>query len=98
MQFVVTGLDGGDDKALDRRLAARDDHLAMAGKMAEQGKWLYAVAILDDDDKMIGSVIVCEFDSEKVLREEWLDHEPYVVGNVWKKITISRGAVAPIFL
>lgn len=98
MQFIVTGRDGSDDKALDRRMAAREDHLAMAKKMADSGNWLYAVAILDDDNKMVGSVIVCDFESEDALKSEWLNKEPYVVGEVWKEIEIVKGAVAPIFL
>lgn len=98
MQFIVTGLDGNDEKALDRRMAAREDHLAMAGKMKESGKWLYAAAMLDDDKKMVGSVIICDFESEAALRKEWLDSEPYVSGGVWKDITITPAAVPPMFL
>lgn len=98
MQFMVTGLDGKDEKALDRRMTARDAHLAMAKKMADQGRWLFAVAMLDDDKKMVGSVIVCDFDSEDALKKEWLDKEPYVVGKVWETITITEAAVPPLFL
>ncbi|MFH2060761.1 MAG: YciI family protein [Pseudomonadota bacterium] len=98
MQFIVTGLDGKDENASDRRMAARADHLAMAQKMANTGNWLYAVAILNDEKKMVGSVIVCEFDSKEALQKEWLDKEPYVLGNVWEDIQITRAAVAPIFL
>ncbi len=46
MQFIVRGLDGKDGAALDRRMAARQDHLAGAKKMYKEGKWLYAAAIL----------------------------------------------------
>jgi uncharacterized protein len=98
MQFIVTGLDGKDEKALDRRMAAREGHLAMAKKMADLGKWLYAAAILNDDQKMVGSMIVCEFDSKKALEKEWLSQEPYVQGKVWEDIRITQAAVAPIFL
>jgi len=53
MQFIVLGYDGTDDKALDRRLAAREAHLKLAKEMYGDGKWLYAAAILDDVGKMI---------------------------------------------
>lgn len=96
MQFIVRGLDGRDEKALDRRMAARQDHLAMAKKMYEAGKWLFAAAILDDDGKMTGSVIVCDFESRTEMQDLWLDHEPYILGNVWDKIEITRGQVAPL--
>ena len=48
MQFIVLGYDGDDGDALERRLAARDEHLTMAREMFDQGKWLYAAAILSE--------------------------------------------------
>jgi len=72
MQFIVLGYDGTDDKALDRRLAAREAHLKQAKEMFGDRRWLYAAAILDDAGKMIGSMIVCDFPSRQGLEEEWL--------------------------
>jgi uncharacterized protein YciI len=95
MQFILIGYDGTDDEALDRRLAARDAHLELAQKLYQDGKWLYAAAILSDDGKMMGSMIVCDFPSREALEEEWLKNEPYVTGNVWKKIDIRRAQTAP---
>ena len=97
MQFVVTGYDGTDAKALERRLAAREDHLKIAGRMYEEGKWLYAAAILTDDGAMCGSVIVCDFPSREALDEEWLNHEPYIKGKVWEKVDVKRAQVAPFW-
>ncbi len=97
MQFIVTGYDGKDEGALDRRMAAREAHLAMAGEMVETGKWLYAAAILNEQEKMAGSVIVCEFDSRQAMESEWLDKEPYVLGKVWEKIDITRAQAAPFW-
>lgn len=98
MQFIVTGYDGKDKDALNRRMAAREAHLAMAGEMHEKGKWLYAAAILNEAGKMAGSLIICDFDSREVLEEEWLKKEPYVLGKVWEKIEITRAQVAPFCL
>ncbi len=95
MQFIVTGYDGTDENALERRLAAREDHLAIAGKMHEEGKWLYAAALLTDDGVMCGSVIICEFPSREDLEKEWLNQEPYIKGNVWEKVEVKRAQVAP---
>jgi uncharacterized protein YciI len=95
MQFIVLGYDGTDDKALDRRLAAREAHLKLAREMYGDGKWLYAVAILDDGGKMIGSMIVCDFPSQHELDEQWLRREPYVIGRVWQRIEVNRAQVAP---
>jgi len=94
MQFIVLGYDGTDDKALDRRLAAREAHLKLAKEMFGDGKWLYAAAILDEVGKMIGSMIVCDFPSRRELEEEWLKSEPYVIGRVWQGIEVNRAQVA----
>ena len=98
MQFMVLGYDGTDDKALERRLAARDDHLTQAKQLYDNGFWLYAAAILSEDGKMIGSMIICDFPSEEALKEVWLDKEPYVLGKVWQTIEIHRAQVAPFCL
>jgi len=95
MQFIVIGFDGTDEGALERRLAAREAHLAMAQEYYKSGKWLYASAILSDDGKMAGSMIVCDFPSREALEQQWLKNEPYIAGNVWKKIDIHRAQVAP---
>ena len=97
MQFIVIGYDGKDEGALARRMAAREAHLAMARGMVDQGRWLYAAAILNDQEKMAGSVIICEFDSRQALETEWLDREPYVLGKVWEKIEITRAQAAPFW-
>jgi uncharacterized protein YciI len=94
MQFLVVAYDGTDEGALERRLKVREAHLKSAQEMYDTGKWLYAAAILNDDGKMIGSMIVCEFPSRDEL-EQWLKEEPYVVGNVWQKIEVNRAQVAP---
>lgn len=98
MQFLVIAYDGTDEEALERRLAAREAHLKSAKKLFESGKWLYAVGILNDEGKAIGSMIVCEFASRDELEQQWLKVEPYVVGNVWKEIKINRAQAAPFGL
>ena len=97
MQFIVRGLDGKDENALERRMAARENHLAMAKKMYKNKNWLYAAAILSEDGKMTGSVIVCDFESKSQLQSQWLDHEPYILGKVWETVEITRAQVAPLW-
>jgi uncharacterized protein YciI len=94
MQFLVVAYDGTDEGALERRLKVREAHLKSAQEMYDTGKWLYAAAILNDDGKMIGSMIVCEFPSRAEL-DQWLEEEPYVAGDVWQKIEVNRAQVAP---
>lgn len=97
MQFIVIGRDGTDDQALERRMAAREEHLATAGAMHESGNWLYAAAILNEAGTMAGSMIVCDFEDEAAMREQWLDNEAYVKGNVWETIEVKRASVAPFW-
>lgn len=94
MQFAVIGHDYKDEKALERRLAARDAHLKYAGEMFEQGKWLFASALLDEDGNMNGSIIFVNYPSEEDLRKEWLDNEAYVTGKVWEKVIVRKAKVA----
>jgi uncharacterized protein YciI len=96
MQFLVIGRDGTDEKALERRLAVREAHIALGDKMRDVGKMLYGAAILDEQNKMIGSVLICEFDSRAEL-DRWLEQEPYVTGNVWHQIEIQNCKVGPSF-
>lgn len=93
MQFIVLGYDGQDDEALNRRLAVREAHLALFTKLHAAGDFLFGSAILDDEGKMIGSLIVCDFPSRGDLEARWLRHEPYVTGNVWQRIEIQRAKV-----
>jgi uncharacterized protein YciI len=98
MHFIVLGYDGTDEKALERRMAARDAHLAQAEELYHNGLWLYAAAILDEQGNMSGSMIVCDFPSKEQMQTRWLDKEPYVLGNVWQTIEIHRAQAAPFCL
>jgi len=89
MQFLVIGKDGKDEKALERRMAAREAHLKLGDTMEASGDRWYGCVMLNDSGKMIGSMAVMDFPSEKELRK-WLDKEPYVKGEVWKTIEIYK--------
>ncbi len=97
MEFILIARDGTDDGATARRLAARERHLATFDKFRNQGVFQYGCAILDEKERMIGSVVVCEFASRKELEEMWLAQEPYVLGGVWRSIEIHpiRTRVTP---
>jgi uncharacterized protein len=95
MQFIVLGYDGDDEQALERRMASRQAHLGLFRETVEKGTFLFGSAILNDEGKMIGSLIVCDFPSRQALEEEWLKTEPYVVGDVWRRIEIHPAMVPP---
>jgi uncharacterized protein YciI len=89
MQFVIMGRDGTDSEAMSRRLAARPAHIALGDKLLESGNMWYGAALLDEGGKMIGSMLLVDFPSEKEL-QGWLAVEPYVTGKVWESIEIQR--------
>lgn len=97
MQFLVLGYDGTDADAPARRQAARSDHLAGVEAMRRAGTVLYAAAICTDDERMIGSALVCDFPTRADL-DEWLAREPYVAGQVWERIDVHPCKVPPAFL
>lgn len=97
MQFLILGYDGKDEKALERRMAVRENHLANVKTMIADGQLLYAAGILNDEGKMIGSMMVAEFESREEMNEKWLNDEPYITGKVWEKIKIHPVNVPPLF-
>ncbi|MCI5065356.1 YciI family protein [bacterium] len=96
MQFLVLGYDGSDSEAVNRRMAVRDAHLALGDKLRDEGKLLYAVAMLSDEGQMCGSVMVGEFSTREEL-DQWLAEEPYVVGKVWQRVEVIPAKVGPSF-
>lgn len=93
MQFLVLGYDGNDEKSMDRRLAAREKHLQIFKENYDKGIFLYGAAILNNEGKMIGSMIVCEFESKDELKRRWLDSDPYITDKVWLRLEIRRAQV-----
>ena len=88
MQFMIVAYDGLDEGALNRRLAARESHIAGAIALKNAGHLIAGGAILDDAERMIGSTIYVDFASRADL-DDWLQQDPYVIGDVWRDITIS---------
>ncbi|HBC79935.1 MAG TPA: hypothetical protein DEO60_07100 [Bacteroidales bacterium] len=87
MQFLLVAFDGTDNEALERRMKARPAHLENVARLKKRGEFLLGGAILDDNGKMIGSMIVYEF-SERALLDKCLENEPYISHGVWEKIDI----------
>lgn len=94
MQFVVIAHDYKDENALKRRMSVRGEHLKHAAKMFEEGKLLFASALLDDEGNMNGSIMFADFPSEQDLKSEWLNNEVYITGKVWEEVIIKKAKVA----
>jgi len=95
MQFVLIAYDGTDPDAPARRMKVREKHLEGAKKLKESGKLIWGGAILDEQQRMTGSVVVYEYESREML-DEMLREEPYITGNVWQIIDILPFKLANI--
>ena len=95
MQFLLLAYDGTDPGATDRRLKVRLEHLDKISSLKKSGEFLFGGAILNDDGKMIGSMILYEFPDRKALDEK-LQDEPYNTDGVWKRIEIKPFRLAKI--
>lgn len=95
MQFILIGYDGTDEGAMERRLKVREAHLENIAVLKKSGECLMGGAILSDEGKMIGSVIVYDFPDRKSLDEK-LKEEVYISGGVWEKFEIKPFRVAKI--
>ena len=87
MQYAVIARDYTDEKALERRLKVRGDHIALGNVLQAEGKAICGVALLNDAGNMNGSIYIVDFSSEEELHE-WLQKEPYVLGKVWEHIEV----------
>jgi len=96
LQYIVIAKDGTDDEALNRRTAAREDHVKYSDQAVRDGEQIIGAALLDGDNNMRGSVMIVDFEDEHALKK-WLDQEAYVKGNVWKDIDVIPCRVGPSF-
>lgn len=94
-QYLVTGYDYTDEGALERRMNIRPHHLDGAKALKESGNYVLGGALLNDDGKMIGSVMVLQFESEDGL-EAWKQSEPYITQKVWETVDVKPFKVANV--
>jgi hypothetical protein len=94
MDFIVIAQDATDPGALERRLAARPDHLAYIETHRHRVKM--GVATLDDTGTMNGSVMLLRVDSREAL-DRWLASEPYVLAKVWGTVVVKACSIGPAF-
>ncbi|MCB1562195.1 MAG: hypothetical protein KDJ75_01350 [Alphaproteobacteria bacterium] len=87
MHFLIIARDGTDAQALERRMAAREAHIAVFREGLEAGQNLVGGALLSEEGAMQGSMLVVEFDDRETLNE-WLKTDPYVTGDVWQDIEV----------
>jgi uncharacterized protein YciI len=93
--YLIIADDYTDGEALNRRLAVREKHLERMKAEKEKGVFVFAGAKFNDEDKMIGSVLVVSLASESAVKE-WVNNDPYIENKVWDKITITPFKIAPV--
>ena len=80
--------------SLDKRLAARPDHLARLNQLKEAGRLLLAgpFPAIDSPDPgpagFSGSLIVAAFDSLEAA-QAWADSDPYVAAGVYARVSVK---------
>ena len=57
---------------------------------------VYGAALMNEEEKMIGSIIVTNF-ATRAQAEAWLEADPYVQQNVWGNITLTACKMGPSF-
>jgi len=94
-QYLVTGYDYTDADALQRRMNVRPHHLDGAKDLKANGNYVMGGAILNDEGKMIGSVMVLQFETEEELLA-WQQSEPYITQKVWESFDVKPFRVANV--
>lgn len=97
MQFLILAYDATDADALNRRMAAREAHLAHVAKAKAAGHAKMGAALLNEQEVMHGSCIIAEFENRAAL-DAWLADDPYIIHKVWNKIDIQPCKIAPSFV
>jgi uncharacterized protein len=94
-QYLIIARDGNDIEALERRMKARPSHFEGARELKSRDQFVIGGAILDDNGKMIGSMMVVQFETEDDLLN-WMRNEPYINGNVWQDIEVKPFKIAEV--
>ena len=82
------------NNSLERRLAARPDHLARLEALRDEGRLVLSGPhpAIDSDDPgeagFSGSLVVAEFDSLKEA-QAWADADPYMIAGVYARVTVK---------
>ncbi len=92
LYYAIVGQDAPD--SLDKRLAARPQHLARLQSLQSEGRLLLAgpFPAIDSPDPgpagFSGSLIVAAFDS-LAAAQAWAEADPYVDAGVYAQVTVK---------
>jgi len=80
--------------SLEKRLAARPDHLARLSELQSQGRLFVAgpTPAIDSEDPgaagFTGSLVIAEFENLEQAKS-WADNDPYVTAGVYDKVVVK---------
>ena len=94
-QYLITAFDGTDENAFERRMKVRPFHLEGAKKLKENGNFIIGGAMLNEEEKMIGSTMILQFENSSEL-QDWIDNEPYILEKVWQKFEVKPFRIANV--
>jgi len=92
MLYAILSEDVKD--SLEKRKAARPDHLARLEKLRDEGRLVLAGPhpAVDAEDPadagFTGSLVVAEFDS-LAEAQAWADADPYMIAGVYTRVTVK---------
>ncbi|RCH55135.1 hypothetical protein DJ568_08060 [Mucilaginibacter hurinus] len=94
-QYIVTAYDYTDVDALQRRLDVRPHHFDSARELKALGNFIAGGAILNGEGKMIGSMMLLQFETYEEL-DAWKQREPYITQRVWETVDVKPFKLAEI--
>ena len=92
-QYLVTAYDYTDAGAFERRMNVRPHHIEGLKPLKQNGNYLVGGSMLDENGKMIGSVMIMQFETEEEL-ETWTKTDPYITQKIWERYEIKPFKVA----
>lgn len=92
MYYMICATDV--ENSLEKRLAARPDHLARLNALKEQDRLLIAgpFPAIDDENPgeagFTGSLVVAQFDNLEAAKQ-WASQDPYVAAGVYADVVVK---------
>ncbi|GAA6167767.1 YciI family protein [Sessilibacter corallicola] len=92
MWYSIVGID--KPNSLEKRLAARSEHLARLEQLQAEGRLFVAGPnpAIDSEDPgpggFTGSIIIAEFPSLEEA-QSWADKDPYISHGVYESVTVK---------